>query len=48
MYQTEKKKKKLLFFIPPPTVSLSSVVSLHGKLNVLKMDVNSEANWKKF
>lgn len=30
-----------------PTVSLSSVVSFHGKLYMLKMDVNSEANWKK-
>lgn len=43
MFQTKKKKK----VIPPPTVSLSSVVCFQGKLYVLKMDVNSEANWKK-
>lgn len=34
--------------IPPTTVCLSSVVSFHGKLYMVKMHVNSEANWTKF
>lgn len=46
-YFRQKKKKRLFFLIPPPAVSLSSVDFVHGKLNVLKMDINSEANWKK-